>query len=146
MYQIIVILKLTFHDRYRRLWYVGEAISNVHSPNTLTTDPNTSKSIKLIPNVNLIQQSVNQSKMILWIRMKNKRVITSNWYRALARKLKVLTFSQNWEIRLVFTKGRHHGWRKKKTLKTHVDHSVHWGYQPTLKNTTSRFSCQTPPP
>ena len=71
------------------------------------------KSVKLIANVNLSQQSVNQSKMIIRIKMKNKGVITSNWYRALARKLKLLTFSQNWEIRLVFTKGRHHGWRKK---------------------------------
>ena len=32
--------------------------------------------------------------------------------RALARKLKLMTFSRNWEIRLVFTKGRHHGWQQ----------------------------------
>ena len=32
--------------------------------------------------------------------------------RALARKLKWLTSSRNWEIRLAFTKGRHHGWRQ----------------------------------
>ena len=23
-----------------------------------------------------------------------------------------MTFSRNWEIKLVFTKGRHHGWRQ----------------------------------
>ena len=32
----------------------------------------------------------------------------------LARKLKLLTFSRNWEIRLVFTKGHHHGWPPEK--------------------------------
>ena len=32
--------------------------------------------------------------------------------RALARKLKMMAFPQNWEIRLVFTKGCHHGWRQ----------------------------------
>ena len=32
--------------------------------------------------------------------------------RALARKLELMTFSRNWEIRLVFTKGPHHGWRQ----------------------------------
>ena len=30
--------------------------------------------------------------------------------RALTRKLKWLTFSRNWEITLVFTKGCHNGW------------------------------------
>ena len=30
--------------------------------------------------------------------------------RALARKLKLMTFSWNLEIRIVFTKGCHHGW------------------------------------
>ena len=34
--------------------------------------------------------------------------------RALARKLKLVTFCRNWVIRLVFTKGRHHGWRQEK--------------------------------
>ena len=33
-------------------------------------------------------------------------------YRALARKLKLMMFSGNWEIWQVFTKGRHHGWQK----------------------------------
>ena len=37
-------------------------------------------------------------------------------YRALARKLELKTFSPNWEIRLVFTKGRHHGWRQEKVF------------------------------
>ena len=32
--------------------------------------------------------------------------------RALARKLKLMTFSPNWEIRTVFTKGCHHGWQQ----------------------------------
>ena len=32
--------------------------------------------------------------------------------RALVRKLKLTRFSQNWEIRLVFTKSPHHGWRQ----------------------------------
>ena len=31
--------------------------------------------------------------------------------RALARKLKLLVFSPNWEIRLVFMESGHHGWR-----------------------------------
>ena len=30
--------------------------------------------------------------------------------RVLSRNLKLMTFSQNWEIRLVFTKSCHHGW------------------------------------
>ena len=30
-------------------------------------------------------------------------------HRALARKLKLLAISQNWEIRLIFTNGHHHG-------------------------------------
>ena len=29
--------------------------------------------------------------------------------KALARKLKLMTFSRNWEIRLAFTRGRRHG-------------------------------------
>ena len=33
-------------------------------------------------------------------------------FRALARKLKLLMFSQNVEVRLVFTKGCHHCWRQ----------------------------------
>ena len=32
--------------------------------------------------------------------------------RVLARKLELMTFSRNWEIRLVSTKCRHHGWRQ----------------------------------
>ena len=36
--------------------------------------------------------------------------ILSIHVRALARKLKLLTFYQNWELRLVFTTGCHHGW------------------------------------
>ena len=36
--------------------------------------------------------------------------------RELAIKLKLLTFSQNWEIRLVFTEGRRHGWRQEKSF------------------------------
>ena len=43
-------------------------------------------------------------------------VISNNIIRALGRKLKLLTFSQNREIRLVFTEGRHHGWRKENFL------------------------------
>ena len=41
----------------------------------------------------------------------NKKIVCTS--RALARKLKLLTFSRNWEFRLVFTKRRHHGWRQK---------------------------------
>ena len=33
--------------------------------------------------------------------------------KALARKLKLLTFSRYWKTRQVFTKGCHHGWRQK---------------------------------
>ena len=36
----------------------------------------------------------------------------SKAFRALARKLKLLMFSQNLEVRLVFTKGCHHCWRQ----------------------------------
>ena len=36
--------------------------------------------------------------------------------RVLARKKKLMTFSRNWEIGLVFTKGRHHGWRQEKKI------------------------------
>ena len=36
--------------------------------------------------------------------------------RALARKLKLLTFSQNWGIRILSTKGRHYSWRQEKKL------------------------------
>ena len=36
--------------------------------------------------------------------------IRGAYSRSLARKLKLLTFCRNWEIRLMFTKGRHHGW------------------------------------
>ena len=43
-------------------------------------------------------------------------VISNNIIRALGRKLKLLTFSQNRGIRLVFTEGRHHGWRKESFL------------------------------
>ena len=32
--------------------------------------------------------------------------------KALARKLKVMMFSPNWEIILVFSKGHHYGWRQ----------------------------------
>ena len=32
--------------------------------------------------------------------------------QALARKIKLLTFYRNWEIRKVFTKGRQHDWRQ----------------------------------
>ena len=32
-------------------------------------------------------------------------------YRALARKLKLMTFFQNWEIRVVFTKSPYREWR-----------------------------------
>ena len=35
-------------------------------------------------------------------------------FRALARKLKLLRFSQNWEIRLAFAKGHHYAWRQEK--------------------------------
>ena len=38
--------------------------------------------------------------------------------RALARKLKLMTFSPNWEIRLVFTKGGHYSWRQFFLLQT----------------------------
>ena len=38
--------------------------------------------------------------------------LISYYPRALTRKLKQLTFSRNWEIRLVFTKGHNHGWRQ----------------------------------
>ena len=46
---------------------------------------------------------------------KPHRLLSANLYtnsRTLARKLKVMTFPRNWEIRLVFTKGRHLGWRQ----------------------------------
>ena len=33
-------------------------------------------------------------------------------FRAIAKKLKLVTFSRKWEIRLVFTKDRHHGSQK----------------------------------
>ena len=33
-------------------------------------------------------------------------------FSALARKLKLAMFSQDWEIRLVFTKGCHHCWQQ----------------------------------
>ena len=32
--------------------------------------------------------------------------------QGVARKLELMMFSQNWEIRLVFTKGRHYGWQQ----------------------------------
>ena len=32
--------------------------------------------------------------------------------RALARKLRLIAFSRNWEIRQVCTKDRHHGWQQ----------------------------------
>ena len=38
--------------------------------------------------------------------------ILRDYSRALARKLELLTFSRNWEIRIMFTKGHHHGWRQ----------------------------------
>ena len=33
-------------------------------------------------------------------------------FGAIAKKLKLVTFSRKWEIKLVFTKDRHHGWQK----------------------------------
>ena len=33
-------------------------------------------------------------------------------YKALARKLKLVTFSRNWEIKQVCTKDRHYGWQQ----------------------------------
>ena len=38
-----------------------------------------------------------------------------NWNWALARKLKLMAFSQNWEIRLAFTIGRYHSWQQDKS-------------------------------
>ena len=49
----------------------------------------------------------------IWQQVSKKNYSSSgSHHRALARKLKLLTFSKNWEIRLVFTKDRHHGWQQ----------------------------------
>ena len=52
-----------------------------------------------------------------------KIAISSKWLffrgpRELARKLKLLAFSQNWEIGPVFTKGCHHGWPQEEKIST----------------------------
>ena len=36
--------------------------------------------------------------------------------KVLARKLKLMTFSRNWENRIVFTKARHHDWQQEKSF------------------------------
>ena len=42
-------------------------------------------------------------------------------YKALARKLKLMTFSRNWEIKQVCTKDRHYGWQQEIFLLQHVE-------------------------